>query len=143
MCFSFPQQQPTNNNPSAPRTDDNDDGPDNKLVVNLSSFQLEKRHVNLLNRGLKFCPRPDEPDPGQSRSDLDHLHKRLRQTSYFQKQEEDDLGNSDTSTLVEGSPFKHHSFKKTSKFNPPGPLNLEAMILANEEHFNSRKAYSP
>ena len=123
------------------------DGPDmtdpsDKLVINLSDFQLEQRHKRLLSKGLKFCPRPSEPDPGQMRSDLDSLHKRLR-LSHFFEEEEETTGNSDSDIPRDGSPFKHREFKKPSNFNPPGPPTLEAMILANEENFNSRSAYVP
>ena len=111
-----------------------------KIVVNLSHFTLEQRHTDLLSRGLSFCPRPDEPDAGLSRADLDALHRRLRLSCFFENEEQE--GNSEAPQSEPGSPFKHNSFKPKSKFNPVGPPTLEAMILANEVSFNKRKPYN-
>ena len=36
-----------------------------KDEVNLSNFQLNEHHVAVLSRGLKFCPTPGPPDPGE------------------------------------------------------------------------------
>jgi hypothetical protein len=41
-------------------------------------------------------------------------------------------------------PFKHRKFKRPAKGRgPPGPLNLEAMILSNERDLNRRQECSP
>ena len=35
-------------------------------------------------------------------------------------------------------PFAHHKFKTPSRYNPAGPLCLEAMIISNERDINQR-----
>ena len=50
-----------------------------KEVVSLSCRKLTEDELSVLSKGLKFCPTPDTPDPGEVREDLDKLHKRLRQ----------------------------------------------------------------
>ena len=49
----------------------------NKLVVNLSRLKLSNGSLSLLSKGLNFCPTPNEPNPGQSKDDLDNLHRIL------------------------------------------------------------------
>ena len=42
-----------------------------KLVVNLSDFDLTEDQRSLLSKGLKFCPTPQPLNPGDCRTDLD------------------------------------------------------------------------
>ena len=87
---------------------------------------------------------------------MDRLHKRLRQIAFYEEpiesdatissqaitsgtQTQTDLGDN----LLSQKPFKHYKFKRPAKGRgPPGPLNLEAMILANERDLNKRKESS-
>ena len=54
-------------------------------VVNLSNRPLTQYEITLLQRGLKFCPTPACPDPGDGRADLDALHRRLRLMSFYEE----------------------------------------------------------
>jgi len=124
-----------------------------KSVINLSTFVLNEHHVSLLKRGLKFCPTPPAPDSGQLREDMDRFHNRTRQICFFNNREQ----NSDLTTSLSSipiatpsdpmgtdKPFKHMSFKSKSKWKcPPGPPNLEAMIVCNEQNYNHRPNFRP
>jgi len=54
-------------------------------VVNLSDRVLKVDEITPLQRGLKFCPRPPCPDPGQIREDLDALHRRMRLMACYEE----------------------------------------------------------
>jgi hypothetical protein len=126
----------------------------NKSIVNLSNFILNRDHISILNRGLKFCPTPGPPNVGELREDLDRFHKRLRQVAFFDNPEEPPLAPPtpsqgaahqvvDKDNLHSFEPFKHMKFKTKSTWNPPGPHNLEAMITCNEQQFNTRDTPTP
>jgi hypothetical protein len=126
----------------------------NKSIVNLSNFILNKDHISILNRGLKFCPTPGPPNVADLREDMDRFHKRLRQVAFFDDLEDPPLAPStpsvsvsttveDKNNLLSFEPFKHMKFKNKSTWNPPGPHNLEAMITCNEQQFNARDVPSP
>jgi hypothetical protein len=103
---------------------------------------LTKDEYSILLKGLKFWPTPNNPDPGELKEDLDRLHKRLRQIAHYDNPENLDLTNTqldqrsqniDSDNLNSLAPFFHRKFKNPAKGKgPPGPLNLEAMILKNE-----------
>ena len=124
-----------------------------KSIVNLSDFTLNEQHISLLKRGLKFCPTPGPPNPGEMREDMDRVHKRLRQIAYFENPEFADTSfdNSQVNipdpievgdNLTSVSPFKHRKFKLPSTGKgPPGPQNLEAMIANNEYSFDNRPTF--
>ena len=119
---------------------------DSKLVINLSSVSLTKDQVSVLSKGLNFCPTPAELDPGLIRADMDSFHRRLRLLARFN--DEDILTSSPTGTapiycannhnIDPHAPFEHRKFKNRSSYNPPGPTNLETMIVANEHAYNHR-----
>ena len=96
-----------------------------KTVVNLSDFALDKYQIGLLSKGLKFCPTPCFPDPGQQREDLDSLHRRVRQIAYFESEEgeyEPPTQDPDPNKLRSLKPFKHRNFKLPSAGRgPPAP----------------------
>ena len=120
-----------------------------KSIVNLSDFTLNEHHITLLKRGLKFCPTPGPPNPGDLREDMDRVHKRLRQIAFFENPE-NDISFDDSRSIIPDpvevgdnlfstSPFKHRKFKLPSTGKgPPGPQNLEAMISNNETMFDNR-----
>ena len=120
-------------------------------VVNISNKVLSDEEVSLLQRGLKFCPTPPCPDPGQSRDDLDSLHRRLRLMAFFDEESQDEsLTNitqslpADDRNLLSRLPFKHKKFKRESAWRGPiGPTNLEAFIASNVVDFNNRPSYVP
>ena len=65
-----------------------------KEVVNLSIRELTKDELLVLSGDLKFCPTPDTTDAGLVREDLDLLHKRLRQITFYEDLETDQTQNS-------------------------------------------------
>ena len=121
-------------------------------VVNLSNRPLNEEEISLLMRGLKFCPTPPCPDPGQSREDLDALHRRMRLMAFFEENPLDALKNSrpNQSLVVKQAttprpnnlPFKDSKFKNKSLWRGPiGPANLEAFIASNHVDYNNRPVY--
>ena len=60
-----------------------------KYVVNLSKHILTAEQSNVLSYGMNFCPTPHLIDPGEMRTDLDQLHRRLRLESRFHGEEVD------------------------------------------------------
>jgi len=108
-------------------------------VVNLSKYILSVDELNLLSKGMNFCPTPLDLEPGELKTDLDQFHRRLRLLSRFED------SSPETSNLNEVEQqnhcthaFESPKFKKKSKYNPPGPPALEAMILTNEIALNNR-----
>ena len=125
--------------------------PAQSSIVNLSSFPLTKQHYALLSRGLKFCPTPPAPNPGEQREDMDKLHRRVRQISFYDTISTDLNASANTSVrfappptpvdlgdnLMSLTPFKHRKFKiKSTGRGPTGPPTLEAMITSNEQDYN-------
>ena len=64
--------------------------PDN--VINISD--LSGPQLEILNRGLKFCPTPGEARMGALRRDLDRYHRSLRLKNHFKN---------DTNVVTDGS----------------------------------------
>ena len=70
-----------------------------ETVVNLSNRQLSPHEICILERGMKFCPTPGEPDTSELHDDLDKL--RLKRYLHFYKiSPPDDLTNSLDITLL-------------------------------------------
>ena len=119
-------------------------------VVNLSNRPLTQHEITLLQRGLKFCPTPACPDPGEGRADLDALHRRLRLMSFYEERPptlnetsvSQDVGPSNNNQLLSNKAFKHSKFKLKSTWRGPvGPPNLEAFIASNLVDYNRRPVY--
>ena len=115
-------------------------------IVYLSTYTPTQSQISVLQRGLKSCPTPLAPNPGDLRSDMDRLHKRLRQIAFFDSPEGDNTLSDIPLTLPDPTddnlnslePFKHRKFKLPAKEKgPPGPQNLESMIAANEYDFQT------
>ena len=112
-----------------------------KLVVNLSDIPLTQDQLSLLAKGLNFCPTPSPPNPGDLRTDLDSLHRRLRLHSFFNKDDDDPSPPVINGNFNSTSEFEHPKFKLPSTFNPIGPPNLETFITLNEFDFNNRPIF--
>ena len=119
-------------------------------VVNLSDRILTVDEITLLQRGLKFCPTPPCPDPGQVREDLDALHRRMRLLACYEENPLERLKRplTNQSLITEPStrpsylPFKDPKFKRKSLWRGPvGPANLEAFIASNYVDYNNRPIY--
>ena len=50
----------------------------------LSDLALTNDQKQVLSKGLKFCPNPGAPDPGESWGYMDRLHRRIRQIAFFE-----------------------------------------------------------
>ena len=115
-----------------------------RSVVNLSDHKITDEQFKLLSKGLKFCPTPGAPDPGETREDMDKLHRRVRQIAFYDDPEYNDNDTLDTSTsdtdnLLSFSPFKHRKFKLPSTGRgPTAPPTVEAMARCNESDFVQR-----
>ena len=127
-----------------------------KSVVNLSDFQLNQHHLAVLTRGLKFCPTPSHPNPGEGREDMDTLHRRVRQIAFYDIIDPGSEASQNNSVmlitppnpidlgdnLLSLTPFKHRKFKnKSTGRGPTGPPTLEAMITCNEQAYNDRPTF--
>ena len=113
---------------------------DNIFVINISKYKLTEDEVSILSKGLNFCP---TPGAGLLRTDLDSLHRRLCLRYHFR----DDDGSQwdhlpDCENTHSFTPFLNNKFKLPSKFNPPGSVALEAMILTNQVEFNKRPFFA-
>lgn len=108
-------------------------------VVNLSDYKLTVHELNVLSKGMNFCPTPLDIDPGETRTDLDKFHRRLRLLARFEDAPSD---IPDLLTPEENNhctrPFESNKLKNKSTYNPPGPPALEAMIFTNEVTLNKR-----
>ena len=60
------------------------------MVVNLSECPLSSDEVQLLSRGLSFCPTPPHLNSPQVLDDLERYNRRLRLKEFFAGKEEDD-----------------------------------------------------
>jgi hypothetical protein len=123
-----------------------------KSVINLSDVILTKEQLSVLSKGLKFCPTPGLPDPGEQREDLDKFHRRMRQIACYDDPADKsnppsqpvNVTTVDSDKLQSTDIFGHRKFKlKSTGRGPIGPPNLEAMIVCNEQDFNSRKPHRP
>ena len=122
---------------------------DNTNIVNLSSFHLTETQISVLQRGLKFCPTPGPPNPGDLRADMDRMHTRLQQIAFYNKLENAlRLLNTSLGTPMPAdpgdslNPFKHRKFKlRATGKGPFGPPNLESMVLCNEQQLSHRSIF--
>ena len=118
-----------------------------KTVVNLSDHNLTDSQMKILSKGLKFCPTPCSPDPGEQREDLDNLHRRVRQLAYYESEmdnEEAPIYDPDPDKLYSLNTFKHRKFKlRSTGRGPPAPNTVESMIKCNETDFVKRHTFNP
>ena len=113
-------------------------------VINLSSFQLTTPMIDLLSKGLNFCPTPGQPEKFQLRQDLDKFHVSLRRKLVFNKYVDSAQQGPQSSVIIpdedslseETGPFDHFKFKNPSTWNPTAPFQLEAFITFNESKLN-------
>ncbi|XP_064633637.1 uncharacterized protein LOC135491594 [Lineus longissimus] len=102
-----------------------------EYVINLSDVTLTPSQTSLLSKGLNFCPTPGEPDFGELFKDLDKFHVSLRRRAFFHSDDPD----SDPPTPGNVNSLEQ-KLELTSKWNPPGPPDLEAFIRTNEFQFD-------
>ena len=72
-------------------------------MVNISNVPLSSTEIQLLSRGLSFCPKPFNIDQFQLKEDVKHFFRRLRLREFFY--------DPDDTTI--------NPFKRKSKWTPP------------------------
>ena len=107
--------------------------------------------INLLSKGLNFCPTPGEPDRYQLRKDLDKFHVSLRRKIFFDKRfdsaQVNSLTQNDSAELPtaedEENTFDNFQFRNPSSWCPTAPFQLEAFVTFNESILNEYKFPAP
>jgi len=141
---NFHYSNDINNNDDANKNNNNNQP--NVAVVNLSDYNLTETQINLLSKGLNFCPTPSAVDLSTARQDLDKFHRSLRLFCHFSKQNAplDQSSNSTATnhtipiapTDLETDKFTR-TFRKKSTWTPMGPIPLESIITLNEIHLSN------
>ena len=107
----------------------NKDCQSHSLVVNLSSRHLCPDAISILNKGMKFCPTPGEPDISVAKKDIDYFHLRMKRHLHFNSTPiADPNSNSQpvpTQQVDDNGLFKNQSFKSPSSWAPPPCTPLE------------------
>ena len=62
-------------------------------MVNLSGVALSEAEINLLSRGLSFCPTPHRINKEEILDDLESYFRRLRLKEYFLEEENEEEQN--------------------------------------------------
>ena len=96
---------------------------DTTTVINLSSVQLIQDEVNLLSRGLKFCPTPTHINRPEFKADISDFIRRLRLHEYFHD-------NNNNSSQDSHNPFR---VKSTWIPHPGRDASLDAFSNTIEE----------
>ena len=91
-------------------------------VINLSSKRLSSAQLELLGKGLKFCPTPPVFDHGQLIESIKRFFRTMSLYLFFNSENNSDTLNE---TIDPTQPFSHPELKIPSSFNPPMPSNLE------------------
>ena len=120
-------------------------------VHNISDHLLSEAEISLLNKGLKFCPTPPQPDIGLLVKDIEHFFRTANIKLFFSNSEKkDSLSNTAplTQTISQThnavSPldaFQHKDLKLRSTWNPPVPPLLEhvkQLILSDIQNFPAK-----
>ena len=85
-------------------------------VINLSDRELKSDELEILGKGLKYCPTPGMVDHGLLKESIDKFFRICSLRLFF--------SNVEIPPPVEHGPFSHKDLKLPSKFNPPMPTNL-------------------
>ena len=106
-------------------------------IVNLSEKTLTEPEIEVLSKGLKFCPSQKRVDPSETRKELDNFHNSLRRKEFFQKISPQNKKLSDNTPRVKTSAYGNHvnqfKIRKRSQWKAPsGSANLETFISTNE-----------
>jgi hypothetical protein len=105
--------------------------------------------INLLSKGLNFCPTPGLPDRYALRQDLDKFHTSLRRKCFFDRSAPVPPELDSTAPTLpavadnDEEPFAHHKFKNRSSWSPIGPHQLETFITVNEHFLNEHPLHAP
>ena len=111
-------------------------------VVNLSNYTLDIKDLQVLGKGLKFCPTPANVDHGNLKESIDKFFRWCALRLFFTTHEEineDSLNEHDTPL-----PFSHKELRLPSKFTPTMPSNLEHiyyLIVDEVLSYKTRKTH--
>ena len=97
-------------------------------VINISQRNLSNHELDVLSKGLSFCPVPYEVNELKLKMDLDAYFRRLRLQEFFCNSQDVSTGN-----------FSSNQFRKPSAWTPPCNRDkfLESYItVVKEEVFN-------
>ena len=89
-------------------------------VVNISNYQIRFEELEILGKGIKFCPTPPLYDHGAVKENIDKFFRNANLFLFFS---EEDHSQREVENSTDG--FKHEELKIPSKFNPPKPNMLE------------------
>jgi hypothetical protein len=101
---------------------------------------------------FQFCPTPGEPDTNELNKDLNKFHVSLRRKQFFSEpvgKTPCQVSSTPNTQILptlhtqEEEAFDHFTFRKPSKWCPPGPPYLEAMITKNELDLNEYTPRAP
>ena len=92
-------------------------------VINLSNLKLDVEDLEILGKGLKFCPTPANIDHGALKESLDKFFRRCALKLHFAIQNDIHEDMSEEHDTPE--PFSHPDLKLPSTFSPQMPSNLE------------------
>ena len=112
----------------------------NDFIVILSSHKLTAAQIQLLSKGLNFCPTPGRPELSKTQGDFDRLHHSMRLRHFFHSPLEasqpptNPTGSFQTPWQNRDESFDNSQFHNSSKFNPKGPGALKAFICCNDTH---------
>ena len=90
-------------------------------VVNISNYQIRFEELEILGKGIKFCPTPPLYDHGTVKENIDKFFRNANLFLFFS---EDDKSQREIE-INSTDGFKHQELKLPSKFNPPKPSMLE------------------
>ena len=102
-------------------------------MINLSSVNLTESEKSLLERGLNFCPTPQNIDWNELNADLTDFKRRLRLKHYFHENNNKEHDNTDTNTETS------NKYKKSSGWTPKRGLDpaLDSYIDKVEQDINN------
>ena len=104
-----------------------------ETVINLSSVNLTESEKSLLERGLNFCPTPQNIDWNELNADLTDFKRRLRLKHYFHENNNNVHDNTETNTETS------NKYKKSSGWTPKRGLDpaLDSYIDKVEQDINN------
>ena len=102
-------------------------------VINLSNKDLDSDSIDVLSRGLTFCPTPREPNMVDLVNGLDKMVRTMRYRAHFAKIKEDQKYNRRSSKYTNPSsdtqkpeyPVSLKPYKDQPKRKDPGPTNVD------------------
>ena len=60
-------------------------------ILNLSSYQTSQREINILKKGMKFCPTPEHNDHIREKCDITEFCRKLKMKEFFYDTELTDI----------------------------------------------------